>query len=167
MLVLAGNDAGLQAFAGAVPRLQDRFPMRLANHAAFHTPLQAPVATRGQSLLASDLFRQPGLPLIDGRGAVWWPGSTDPAALRAYTLGHQVTEPYDFTHAVTIAAREFAPDLFIITGPGDTMGGAVAQTLIAAGWRGLSDKAGFQARQEEDPVLVSMGRMAQRGRVAE
>ncbi|MCC5971159.1 MAG: ACP S-malonyltransferase [Pararhodobacter sp.] len=162
MLVIAGNEAGLAAFEAAVPSLDGRFPMRLANHAAFHTSLQAPVAEEGHARLAPDLFRRPTLPLIDGRGAVWWPGATGVHALRDYTLGHQVTKSYDFTRAVTVAAREFAPDLFIVTGPGTTLGGAVAQSLIAANWGGMGDKTDFQARQAEDPQLISMGREDQR-----
>ncbi|MFQ5566788.1 MAG: ACP S-malonyltransferase, partial [Paracoccaceae bacterium] len=42
MLVFAGNDAGLAALESALPPLDNRCPMRLAYHAAFHTPLQAP-----------------------------------------------------------------------------------------------------------------------------
>ena len=162
LLVLAGDAAGLSAFEAAVPVAQERFPMRLANHAAFHTALQAPVAAAGRDRLPASLFGQPALPMIDGRGAIWWPGSTDPRALRRYTLGHQVTETYDFTRAVAVAAREFAPDLFIVTGPGATLGGAVAQSLILAGWRGLADKADFQRRQQEAPVLAAMGLEEQR-----
>ncbi len=162
MLVLAGNEAGLAAFEAAVPPVDGRFPMRLANHAAFHTDLQTPVAEQGRARLAPELFRQPTVPLIDGRGAVWWPGATDLHALWDYTLGAQVTAPYDFTRAVTVAAREFAPDLFIVTGPGTTLGGAVAQSLIAADWRGMGDKKDFQARQADDPLLISMGRDDQR-----
>ena len=157
MLVLAGNEAGLAAFEAAVPPVQGRFPMRLANHAAFHTALQAPVATAGRAALAESLFGQPALPLIDGRGAVWWPGATDPTALRAYTLGHQVVEPYDFTRAIAVAAREFAPDIFIITGPGTTLGGAVAQSLILADWAGIDTKTAFQARQSSRPIIAAMG----------
>lgn len=166
MLVLAGDAAGLAAFEAAVPPLQGRFPMRLANHAAFHTALQAPVAERGRALLGPDLFGQPELPLIDGRGATWWPGACDPAALRDYTLGEQVTESYDFTRAVVTAAREFAPDLFVITGPGTTLGGAVAQSLIRTNWRGMRTKADFQRLQESDPVIVSLGLDEQRLSVA-
>ena len=162
MLVLAGNSVGLAAFEGAVEPAQGRFPMRLANHAAFHTPLMEPVAEEGRSLLPNTLFGQPHLPMIDGRGAIWWPGATDPNALYDYTLGGQVTRTYDFTRAITVAAREFAPDLFIITGPGTTLGGAVAQSLILAGWRGMSDKDDFRARQDENPVLLSMGMPEQR-----
>ncbi|MDT8856410.1 ACP S-malonyltransferase [Paracoccaceae bacterium Fryx2] len=162
MLVLAGNEAGLAAFEAAVPPLQGRFPLRLANHAGFHSALQAPVAALGRAALSPGLFRQPKLPLIDGRGAIWAPGATDTAALWDYTLGHQVVEPYDFTAAIRIAAREFAPDLFIVTGPGTTLGGAVAQSLILANWRGMGAKADFQRLQAEAPLLVAMGMADQR-----
>ncbi|MGR3761435.1 ACP S-malonyltransferase [Roseobacteraceae bacterium NS-SX3] len=162
MLVLAGNEAGLQAFEDAVPAVEGRFPMRLANHAAFHTRLQAPVAEEGRKRLGAEMFRQPELPLIDGRGQIWWPGATDTASLRDYTLGHQVVEPYGFTQAVQNAACEFAPDLFIVTGPGTTLGGAVAQALVHSGWQGLTGKEAFKDRQRRAPLLVAMGDPDQR-----
>lgn len=165
MLVLAGNEDGLKAFEAAVPVVQARFPMRLANHAAFHTVLQTPVAEAGRARLSPALFAQPRLPMIDGRGHIWWPGAVEPHALWDYTLGHQVTESYDFTRAIATAAREFAPDLFIITGPGTTLGGAVAQSLILADWRNMRSKADFQAIQNTTPLLVSMGMDDQRGQV--
>ncbi len=162
MLVLAGNEEGLKAFETSQPVVQDRFPMRLANHAAFHTHLQTPVAAEGRSRLGVELFDQPTRPLIDGRGKIWWPGATDMQELWDYTLGHQVTEAYDFTRSVQTAAREFAPDLFIVTGPGATLGGAVAQSLVQANWRGLKDKAAFQEQQDTQPILLAMGREDQR-----
>ena len=165
MLVLAGNDDGLKAFETSVPPVQGRFPMRLANHAAFHSHLQAPVAELGRSRLSPSLFGQPTLPMIDGRGKIWWPGATDCDRLWDYTLGHQVTESYDFTAAIRIAAREFAPDLFIITGPGTTLGGAVAQSLILANWRNMGSKADFQSHQQSAPLLAAMGMDDQRATV--
>jgi malonyl CoA-acyl carrier protein transacylase len=162
MLVLAGNEAGLKAFEAAAPTVQGRFPMRLANHAAFHTALQEPVAAQGRAKIDANGFGQPDLPLIDGRGAIWWPHASDVAALYTYTLDHQVTQTYDFTHAIAVAAREFAPDLFIVTGPGNTLGGAVAQALILVDWRSMGDKASFQTQQADAPILVSMGLDAQR-----
>ncbi|QYX58605.1 ACP S-malonyltransferase [Roseovarius sp. SCSIO 43702] len=165
MLVLAGNHEGLDAFEDAVPQIDGRYPMFLANHAGFHSHLQEPVAERGRAALPASMFMQPDLPLIDGRGAIWWPGASRQEALWDYTLGHQVTETYDFARAVTVAAREFAPDVFIVTGPGTTLGGAVAQSLIAADWKGMKTKDDFKAKQESDPVLVSMGMEDQRGRV--
>lgn len=162
MLVLAGNEAGLKRFEETQPQLQDRFPMRLPNHAAFHTSLQAPVAEAGQHALRDVDFGQPTKPMVDGRGHTWWPNATDADALLGYTLGHQVTEPYDFTAAVQAAAKEFAPDLFIITGPGATLGGAVAQSLIRCQWRGMASKADFQDLQRTAPVVASMGMDEQR-----
>jgi [acyl-carrier-protein] S-malonyltransferase len=158
-LVLAGDAAALAAFA---PPPVGRFPMRLQNHAAFHTHLMAPVATAGQARLARGLFRQPDVAMIDGRGAIWWPGAVDTEALYDYTLGHQVTQPYDFAHAIRIAAREFAPDLFIVPGPGTTLGGAVAQSLITTNWQGIRSKADFQSRQQTAPLVLSMGMDDQR-----
>lgn len=167
MLVLAGNEAGLAAFEAAVPNVQGRFPMRLVNHAAFHTPLQAPVAEAGRERLSQELFSSPSLPLVDGRGAIWWPQATDVVALREYTLGFQVTEPYNFTRAVQCAGREFAPDLFIVTGPGSSLGGAVAQSLIIEGWRGMKSKADFVALQRIAPLMISMGIDEQRSALAQ
>jgi [acyl-carrier-protein] S-malonyltransferase len=165
MLVLAGNEAGLKAFESAAEPIDGRFPLRLGNHAAFHTSLQEPVAARGRAALPPAMFGQPSIPMIDGRGAIWWPHASDRDALRDYTLGQQVTESYDFTRAVTVAAREFAPHLFIVTGPGTTLGGAVAQSLVLSDWRGIGSKADFKARQEADPLLISMG-MAEQRRLA-
>ena len=167
LLVLAGNEAGLAAFEAAVPPVEGRFPMRLGNHAAFHTALQAPIAALGRAALPETLFDRPQLPLIDGRGHVWWPGAATRASLHGYTLGHQVTETYDFTAAIRSAAREFAPDLFIIAGPGSTMGGAVAQSLILGNWKGLASKADFQARQAASPIVISMGLPEQRALVTD
>lgn len=163
-LVLAGDDAGLGAFEDAVPK-RNRFPMRLQGHAGFHSALVSPVSEDAFGHFSPKLFQQPDLPMIDGRGQIWWPFASDVNALWDYTFGHQVIESYDFTRAITVAAQEFAPDVFIVTGPGTTLGGAVAQSLILANWRGMASKADFQTRQETDPLLISMGRKDQRSRV--
>ncbi|UWR60494.1 ACP S-malonyltransferase [Phaeobacter inhibens] len=166
MLVLAGNAEGLDAFERAVPPVQDRFPMRLANHAAFHTELQAPVAAAGRARLSQSLFGPAKKPLVDGRGQIWWPGADTVERLWGYTLNTQVVEPYHFTRAVQVAAQEFAPDLFIVAGPGTTLGGAVAQSLVQINWQGLSNKAAFKARQEQVPLVVAMGDPVQRALVS-
>lgn len=166
MMVVAGNDAGLGAFETRVERVQDRFPMRLANHAAFHTALQTRVAAKGRAALGVELFSSPQLALVDGRGAIWHPKSCEPTGLWRYTLDDQVVQPYDFTSAIRVAAREFMPDMFIVLGPGTTLGGAVAQSLIRAKWRGWTDKPGFQDAQSKAATLISMGRTDQRGIVS-
>ncbi|MCG8440229.1 MAG: hypothetical protein MI723_00320 [Caulobacterales bacterium] len=157
MLVLAGTEQALTAAEDRLTPVQDRFPMRLAGHAAFHTELQEAVAARGREMLPERLLHQPSLPLIDGRGAIWFPHASDVEALWRYTLEHQVIAPYDFTRAVQVGVREFAPDVVIILGPGATLGGAVAQALIAARWRGLAGKQDFLDRQAADPVVLAMG----------
>ena len=162
MLVLAGNDAGLGALEQALPPLDKRFPMRLANHAAFHTPLQAPVSATALETLSPGLFGQPEIPLIDGDGRIWWPHATAPERLHRYTLGAQVVEPYHFARAVAVGVREFAPDAIIVLGPGTTLGGSVIQSLIAANWNGLTDRAAFEDTQARDPLVISMGRDDQR-----
>ncbi|MGR3502766.1 ACP S-malonyltransferase [Pseudaestuariivita sp.] len=163
MLVIAGTEAGLTAFEAEVPRIADRFPLRLRGHAAFHTPLLRHVAEMGQEALDGTRITQPAQPMIDGRGHVWWPGSSDLTALWDYTLGHQVTETYDFTRAITAAAREFAPDMFLIAGPGTTLTGAVTQSLIRATWKDVRNKADVAALPE--PLTLTMGDPAQRATV--
>lgn len=164
MLVLAGLEPALKSAEDRLPQLQDRYPMRLANHAAFHTPLLSGNASRGRAALPSSLFTQPNIPMIDGRGHIWLPKASDLEALWSYTLGAQVTETYDFTRAVTSGLHEFAPEVLIILGPGTTLGGATAQAMIAADWQELTSKANFIARQKTDPIILSMGMEDQRAR---
>ncbi|MDI5935964.1 ACP S-malonyltransferase [Halomonas kalidii] len=161
MLVFGGNEAGLVALSEALPP-RERFPLRLHQHAAFHTPLQRAVRDAARERLTAAPFRAPRVPLIDGRGHVWTPWSCDPRALWDYTLGEQLVAPYDFTAALRVGVREFAPDRIVIPGPGASLGGATAQALIQFGWQGLDSKADFQACQDENPRLICMGIEAQR-----
>jgi [acyl-carrier-protein] S-malonyltransferase len=166
LMVLAGNEAGLSALEASVPKIMGRFPMRLQNHAAFHSHLQTDVAAQGRSQLSDIIVKSPDVPLIDGFGNIWWDDSCDLAKMWNYTLGAQVTETYNFSKAIETAAKEFAPDVFIVAGPGTTLGGAVAQSLIGCGWRGMQKKADFETLQTESNLLVSMGRNEQRGAVS-
>ncbi len=163
--VIAGAEAALDHLLAHLPRVEDRFPMRLARHAAFHTPLLDPVAARARAILGPELFRAPRRPLIDGRGAVWRTRAPDLTGLRAYTLGEQITHTYDFTRAMEVALREFAPDRVILTGPGTSLGPPVAQIVTAMGWWGVSARADLAALQGEDPRILSMGDPAQRHRL--
>ena len=160
--VLAGNEAGLKQAEVLLPKIDERYPMRLYNHGAFHSPLLKGISEQGKSLLPPSLFQSPNIPLVDGRGQIWTQYSTDIAALWDYTLGHQVVEPYDFSTAVAVAVKEFAPDKIIVLGPGNTLGGPVAQSLIAQQWFGWRSKADFSQAQLEEPKLIAMGNEAQR-----
>ena len=160
--IIGGNESALQRLMKLLPTADDgRYPFILVNHAAFHTPMLAEISERAFAKFGVDLFHAPKIPLIDGRGAIWQPYSTDPASLREYTLGHQVHATYDFSKAVSVALKEFAPDHLILLGPGATSGGAIGQILVENKWLGLGQKADFSARQAQDPFLLAMGRPEQ------
>lgn len=165
MLVFGGDDKALDTLMKKLPQEQGRFPLRLNNHAAFHTAILQANSDRGKAMLSPELFHRPSIPLIDGRGHIWSPYSSDPTKMWDYTLGAQVVTPYDFTRAVAVGAQEFSPDCVIILGPGTTLGGAVAQSLISIDWQGLSSKEDFLTRQQADPIIYSMGMDEQRATV--
>lgn len=165
MLVFAGEDDALRRLESKLEPVDGRYPMRLANHAAFHTPLLAPVSKDGMKQLQSIQFSSPELPMIDGRGHIWLAKSYGGEKLRDYTLAHQVTELYDFSASIRNAMREFAPDAIIASGPGNVLGSAIAQILIEMNWRGLSSKQDFLDLQSRDPLILSMGLEAQRNYV--
>lgn len=160
--VIGGDEVGLRKIMKALPVVDERYPFKLINHAAFHTPVLREVSEKAFSVLGQDLFQRPALPLIDGRGKIWQPYATDTRELWEYTLGHQVTRAYDFTRAVSVALKEFAPDRLVLLGPGASLGGSIGQILIENDWKGISSKADFSARQEKDPFLIAMGRPEQR-----
>ena len=166
MLVLAGDEAGLAALLAEAPPTPLRDPLRLVNHGPFHTPLMQGSSDRALASLPAVWFGSPDVPMIDGRGHIWRPHASDSKALRRYTFATQILEAYDFTRALQVAVKEYAPDRIILLGPGDTLGGAIAQALIAIRWRGLHSKADFQAMQSADPFLIAMGREEQRALVA-
>ncbi len=161
-LVFGGNKAGLKALEQKLPVVQERYPMNLFNHAAFHTPLLQGTSDKAKTMLAQSLFKTPKIPLIDGLGQIWQPYHTDTQALYNYTLGTQVVEPYNFSKAIEVAIKEYAPDKLVILGPGATLGGAVAMSLIEHQWLGLNRKSDFIAKQKSDPFIIAMGLTEQR-----
>jgi [acyl-carrier-protein] S-malonyltransferase len=162
MIVFAGNEAGLAALVAEAPPGPGREPLRLVNHGPFHTPLMKGSSDRALATLPAGWFGSPARPMVDGRGHIWRPHASAAAALHLYTFATQILEPYDFARAIQVAVKEHAPDRIILLGPGDTLGGAIAQALIAIQWRGLRSKADFQAMQSADPFLLAMGREDQR-----
>lgn len=139
-VVLGADGAGVQRLLEVLPatkRGSRSFPTRLPNHSAFHTSLMRKTSARAFGDLAHLTFEAPTVPLVDGRGHLFRPRSTDPAALRDYTLGHQVTAAYDFACALRTALRHCAPDVVIALGPGNSLGGPIAYGLVTEGWRGV------------------------------
>lgn len=162
--VLAGSSKGVSHMLKELPQVRMgsvTYPIRLALHGPYHTALARPVSDAARAKFADLRFRAPHTTLIDGRGRSFSPWSTDLDELRSYTLGHQVTEPYDFTASVRIALREFAPDHLVLPGPGNTLGGIVGQVMVEERWAGVASKADFLSSQEGDsPFVVSMGMQA-------
>jgi acyl transferase domain-containing protein len=165
MIVFAGNEAGLAALVAEAPSGPGREPLRLVNHGPFHSPLMRGSSQRASATLPTQWFGPPARPMIDGRGHIWRPFATGAEALHDYTFVTQILETYDFTRAIQVAVKEHAPDRIVLLGPGDTLGGAIAQALIAIEWRGLRSKADFQEMQAAEPFLLAMGREDQRGLV--
>jgi [acyl-carrier-protein] S-malonyltransferase len=165
MLVFAGNEAGLDALVAEAPPMPGREPLKLVNHGPFHSPLMQGSSERAMAQLPAAWFGSPEVPMVDGRGSIWRPFAVNPETLWRYTFATQILEPYDFTRAIQVAVKEYAPDKIILLGPGDTLGGAIAQALIAIQWCGLASKQDFQDLQASDPILLSMGREDQRALV--
>lgn len=159
--VLAGEQNSLQEFSKKLPKIEN-YPFQLVNHAAFHTPLLNDVSQRALIQLKNLDWSKPQIPLIDGRGVIWQPHSSDMENLYDYTLGHQVTETYHFSNALTVALKEFCPDHIVLLGPGNSLGGSIGQILIANQWQGIHNKSDFVERQKTSPYLLSMGMAEQK-----
>jgi [acyl-carrier-protein] S-malonyltransferase len=162
MIVFAGDEPGLAAMLAEAPESRGREPMRLVNHGPFHTPLMRASSERALATLPVGWFASPQAPMVDGRGHVWRPFASSPQALWRYTFETQILETFSFTRAIQVAVKEYAPDRIVLLGPGDSLGGAIAQALIAIEWRGLRSKTEFQELQASDPFLLAMGREEQR-----
>lgn len=163
--VLGCDEVALPVLQRALPaekRGAREFPARLPLHSAFHTSLLQATSDRARAELSDLRYTAPRVPLIDGRGRVFRPWSASPAELADYTLGHQVVRPYDLATSVLTALQHTGPDVIVLLGPGNSLGGPVASMIVAAGWRGLTDRASFDRLQATDPVLLSFGVPEQR-----
>lgn len=156
-IVIGGNQKALETIMKRLPKIEN-YPFQLVNHAAFHTPLLKETSEKAFGILSSDLFHKPQIPLIDGRGHIWSPYSTDLDEIYQYTFNHQVVQPYDFTRAVTVCLKEFCPDRLILLGPGNSLGGAIGQILVENNWLNIASKNDFSERQKKDPFLISLGK---------
>ncbi|HCH63350.1 MAG: hypothetical protein CL927_12880 [Deltaproteobacteria bacterium] len=167
--VLAGTPMALEAAMERLPsetRGAVTYPLVLPLHSAFHTPLLQGTAGTARTELAHLPWGMPTVPLVDGTGRSWRPLFADPAAIAHWTLGDQVSDVFDFTAMVRAALGEYGPDVVILPGPGEGLGGAVAQVMIEMGWRDMRSRDDFMAQQiSGDGPLVSMCRPDQAARV--
>jgi [acyl-carrier-protein] S-malonyltransferase len=159
-LVLAASEAGIARLLDILPPVQvgeRQFPLRLAYHGPYHTPLLADVASAARARFSTLDWRAPSVTLIDGRGARFTPWATNPVELAWYTLGDQLVTPYRFAASVRVALREYAPDVLVLTGPGNTLGGVTGQLVVAEGYRGIRTRADFESAQAgAQPLVLSM-----------
>ena len=167
--VLGGTVPAMEAALQRLPsekRGAYTFPLALPLHSAFHTPLLQSTSATAKVALADLPWQRPSLPLVDGTGRSWRPLSADTHAMADWTLGEQVTDTYDFTAMMIAALGEYGPDVVILPGPGEGLGGAVAQVMIEMGWRGIRSREDFMKLQRgPDAPLVSMCRPDQAARV--
>ena len=159
--VIGGDQKSLDILKKRLPPI-DNYPFQIPYHGAFHTPLLVSISEESYSKIQSSNFKQPTIPLIDGRGKIWSEYSTHPKDLYHYTLGTQVTTSYDFTRSITVALKEFCPDRLVVLGPGNTLGGVVGQILIENSWNNIDSKQVFQLAQQKNPFLISMSLSDQR-----
>jgi len=161
-IVIGGDQNSLDRLLKKLPR-NDKYPFQIPFHSAFHTSLLSGVVATAQSSFNRNIFNRPSIPLVDGRGNIWSPWSTNKSELYNYTLGHQIIKPYNFSASIEVALKEFCPDNIILLGPGNTLGGPVAQVLIDHNWNDLKAKSEFVQNQAENPFVLSMGIDEQRG----
>ena len=160
-LVIGGEQSALDILLKKLPA-KDNYPFQLPFHAAFHTPLLESILRKAHELLPQSIFQKPSVSLVDGRGHIWSPFSTETVDLHNYTLGHQVTNAYDFFTAITVAIKEFCPDKLVLLCPGNTLGGSIGQIMIENNWLDMDSKSAFSSLQKENPYLISMGMEEQR-----
>lgn len=160
--VLAGTRAGLAAATEALESIQQgriTYPLRLAQHGPYHTPLVAETARAAHGFAGELQFGQPEIELIDGLGRRHTPWGASVETLRGYTFEEQIVDTYDFTRSVEVALCEHAPDQLVATGPGNTLGGICGQILVGLRWCGVDSKDAFLAAQDgAAPLLTSLDR---------
>ncbi|MDC0881157.1 ACP S-malonyltransferase [bacterium] len=160
-LLIGGSQNSLNKLLKALPKI-DKFPFQIPFHAAFHTPLMKEVSKIAFKEISVSLFNKPKIPLIDGRGHIWSPFSTNEKELQDYTLEDQVLNTFDFTRTIEVALKEYCPDHIVLLGPGNTLGGSIGQIMIKNDWLKINSKDSFIKFQKKDPYLISMGEPSQR-----
>ena len=160
-LVIGGKQSSLDSLLNKLPKIDD-YPFQIPFHSSFHTPLLNSISKRALRSISPKIFQKPSIPIIDGKGDIWSPYSTDVNKLFEYTLGKQIYDFFNFSKAISVGLKEFCPDNILLLGPGNSLGGVIGQILIQNKWNGLSSKEDFIIQQKKDPFLISLGIDSQR-----
>ena len=155
-LVIGGKQSSLDSLLNKLPKIDD-YPFQIPFHSSFHTPLLNSISKRALRSISPQIFQKPSIPIIDGKGDIWSPYSTDVNKLFEYTLGKQIYDFFNFSKAISVGLKEFCPDNILLLGPGNSLGGVIGQILIQNKWNGLSSKEDFIIQQKKDPFLISLG----------
>jgi [acyl-carrier-protein] S-malonyltransferase len=159
--VIGGSQKAINILLEELPT-DEKYPFQLPFHAAFHTPLLETISEKAIDQLPLEIFKKPDIPLVDGRGHIWSPYSTNVAELWDYTLRDQVTNTFDFSSSISVTLKEFCPDKLVLLGPGNSLGGVIGQIIIQNKWKGVSSKKEFSVIQGKNPFLISLGLKDQR-----
>lgn len=160
--IIGGSDEAINLLIKSLPKVDDIYPLKLPGHSAFHTPLLNPLSHKAKKTFEYNLFNRPNCPLIDGMGKIWNPYSTSTYDLWDYTLGDQVSRPYNYSLALEVLIKEFAPEYIFLAGPGVSMGGATAQVIIEKNLKNFINKTEFKNTQSVSPYLINLGDENQR-----
>ena len=155
-VVIGGESDSLNSLLSDLPK-DDKYPFQIPFNGAFHTQLMNSISSKVDRLFNSLDFKKPNIPIVDGRGKIWSPFSTDISRLSNYTLRHQVNQTYDFSTAIEVSLKEFCPDKIVLLGPGYSLGSAIAQVIIKNNWLDISSKDDFKKNQNKNSFLLSMG----------
>ena len=159
--VIGGSQKAINILLEELPT-DEKYPFQLPFHAAFHTPLLETISEKAIDKLPLEIFKKSDIPLVDGRGHIWSPYSTNVAELWDYTLRDQVTNTFDFSSSISVTLKEFCPDKLVLLGPGNSLGGVIGQIIIQNKWKGVSSKKEFSVIQGKNPFLISLGLKDQR-----
>ena len=154
-IVIGGDINSIKSLLTVLPK-NDKYPFQIPFNGAFHTPLMSSIMDKVNKLSSLLNFRKPRIPIVDGSGKIWLPYSSDLNQLKKYTLDYQVNQSYDFSTSIRTCLREFCPDKIVLLGPGNNLGGAIAQIIIENNWFNVNSKETFKIMQNQNPFLISM-----------
>ena len=57
---------------------------------------------------------------------------------------------------------EFAPDVFVTVGPGDSLRKAIAESLIMINWKDIGCREDFEKQEKKEPIIIPSGECSER-----